>query len=416
MNQNQDITKNIQILDAILGVDARQWGKARFLPSAVRITQQMEPAGGFEIPVYPASYPNSGGDPVYDMNGAQVDANGKVSHYLHCVIDSYQSQANRMEPAFLCEELGKYVPQIDITVPRKKEADPSKAHESLSVFNVAHRVADFRLRLSDQKDSVKSWIKSFDDGNALPLIQNLPTSVLFGFWDSRDLGTKHARILMSRIDAKDVVPCQKHSIYSGMYSKSEFLSIVNHEGETDDKILSERGFTNAPGSGLGGVFVRGGITRTSLLSLTDIARLHCGNDTSITNAARRYIFCLGLLAEAFQREMGSYNLRSGCELVSMNEPMIELRGGKENTEFLALCQDQVALCALIEDAIKLLGIPTGVQNWKLTPESLKTEFASAQSKKEDKRNKANAKKAAKKKGDSSESAEDGASESNDADL
>ena len=280
--QHKANPEHITLLNNILGNEARQWGKARKLPAAIRITEELEPVGGGKIPVYPASYPNLGGDPIYDLNGKQLSPTGDVSGYLHCVIDSYQSQANRMEPAFKEKALERLIPQIQVTVPRKKEAAPEDATEQMSALDIAHRVADFRIRLSDRAADFKMAIKSFDKGDALPLVRLLPTSILFGFWDSRDLGTKHARILMSRIDAFDVIPCQKHSVYSGQYSKDEFVNLLEiSNAEADDKILSERGFSNAPGSGLGGVVVMGGIVRTSVLSLTDISRIHCLNGKDI---------------------------------------------------------------------------------------------------------------------------------------
>ncbi len=387
------------LLDSVLGLDARAWGKAAALPAAIRIVQPLEPAAGPEVPVYPPSYPSAAGDPIYDLNGKQLLPNGEVSHYLHCVIDSYQSQANRMEPAFAGGELASLVPQILVTVPRAVDARPDVTEQPVSIFEIAHRVADFRVRLSDQQDEVKKWIRSFDDGDALPLLRHLPTSVLFGFWDSRDLGTKHARVLMSRIDAYDVVPCTKRSIYSGMYSKEEFLRVIGVEGAADDKTLSERGFTNAPGSGLGGVLVRGGITRTSVLSLTDIARLHCLKDgkcdATLTNAARRYVFALGLLAESYPREIGSFNLRSGCELVATGDATYDLRGGKTNDALLQLCRDSAELVKIAREAGECLGVTANGTTWTVTPASLKREFDDAAGKKAANAAKKAAKKAAK---------------------
>lgn len=398
-NDRIDITQTNELLDSVLSTEARQWGKARHLPSAIRVTERLEPVGGFGIPVYPASYPSAVGEPIYDLNGKLSNAEGQLTGYRHCVIDSYQSQANRMEPAFKDQALKQVIPQYTITVPRKTGDSPTI--EEMNALDIAHRVADFRIRLSDQPSLAKDAIKSFDAGDALPLIRFLPTSILFGFWDSRDLGTKHARILMSRIDANDVIPCQKHSLYSGQYSKDEFVNLLEIAPEdADDKILSERGFSNAPGSGLGGVLVNGGITRTSILSLTDIARIHCMNGTELdhekTNAARRYLFCLGLIAEAYQRECGNYNLRSGCELRIMDGETYALQGGAEHPGLLEFCKDQQALLLVATDAARILGISSAATTLVITTDSLKAEFNDAKGKKEDKKVKAAAKKAAKK--------------------
>lgn len=391
--------EHITLLDNLLGTEARQWGNARKLPAALRVTEIMEPAGGNRIPVYPASYPNA----IYDLNGKKTDAKGEVIGYRHAVIDSYQSQANRMEPAFLADKLRSLVPQITVKVPRKKDSDAAPTEDEINVLEVAHRVADFRVRLSDAGEQVKIAIKSFDGGNALPLLRLMPTSVLFGFWDSRDLGTKHARILLSRIDAFDVMPCQKHSIYSGMYSQEEARNLLPDAEATkaDNEILSGRGYTNAIGSGLGGVLVDGGITRTSILSFTDIARIHCMDGSNFdvvkTNAARRYLFALGVLAEAFQREMGSYHLRSGCELITVGDVRYELRGGGENPALIDLCKDQNALVKVAAEAMAILEINASVQTFTMTAESIAAEFAETKGKKPDQNEKPAAKKAAAKK-------------------
>lgn len=86
--QHKANPEHITLLNNILGNEARQWGKARKLPAAIRITEELEPVGGGKIPVYPASYPNLGGDPIYDLNGKQFAPDGAVCGYLHCVIDS----------------------------------------------------------------------------------------------------------------------------------------------------------------------------------------------------------------------------------------------------------------------------------------------------------------------------------------
>jgi hypothetical protein len=217
-----------------------------------------------------------------------------------------------MEPAFIeCDDLKTLVPQATSTIPRRPENEGSK-----SVLMLAHRVADFRIRLSDKADDIRKAVTAFAEGDALPLLKTFPTSVLFGFWDSRDQGTKHARILLSRIDATNVIPCRRHALYSGPYSADEFGEAVLGREADKDK-LSELGFSSAPSEGLGGIIVDsdGEINRLSLLSLSDLARINCElpkdedetktaesghteklSALDLTNAARRYLFALAALA------------------------------------------------------------------------------------------------------------------------
>jgi CRISPR-associated protein Csb1 len=290
-----------------------------------------------------------------------------------------------MEPAFADDpELRTLVPQAKATIPRATDKEGSE-----DVLRLPHRVADFRVRLSNQKETVKAAIASFAKGDALPLLKILPTSVLFGFWDSRDSQTKHARILLSRIDAFDVVPCQRHALYNGPYSKDEFAAVVLGDParasvKKDTDKMAEQGYSNAPSDGLGGVIVRGRIERLALLSLTDIARIACtGQDEAetkkLTNAARRYLFALAGLAEGYARSTGSHRLRSGCELVSAGSSLtVDLRGGASEFQDAAKIEEifvnRELLIAVAASAKADLAIPLTLDAFVITADDLKVDF------------------------------------------
>lgn len=411
----------IELLDRLLGVEARKFGAAARLPAVIRAIESLEPAGGKQFPVFPASYAGDGQNapPVYDLNGIEYGPEMEVIHAKdrdryrrqqvkarQCTMDSPQSQANRTEAAFIeDEELKALVPQASAAIPR---AEGKKTAEN--VLRLPHRIADFRIRLSNKREDVKAAISDLANGNALKLLRIMPTSVIFGFWDSRgdEAQHKHARLLLSRIDAFDVVPCTKHAIYSGPYSKDEFAEIVlgnatlavagQEEAETNnppeakpsiakkafDK-MAERGFTAAlSGGGLGGVLVEGKIERLSLLSLTDIARLSCAGedgkrDDPLTNAARRYVFALAALADGHPRATGSHRLRSGCELVATKDGLVvELRGGDgtypDAAELCSLFMNRDALMAVATEAKERLAIPSTIEDFVVTGESLKSDF------------------------------------------
>lgn len=408
------IKADIKLLDSLLGVEARQPGKAASLPAAIRIIETLEPAGGKDIPVFPASYAgaNDQSPPVYDLAGIEYgdheetvrvkNSTTRVRQILRarlCAIDSPQSQANRMEPTFLeSDELKGLVPQGAATIPKREVYDDS-------VLLLPHRVADFRVRLSNRAGSVNSAITSFQKGNALPLLRMFPTSLVFGFWNSRgeeEHGVKHSRMLLSRIDAHDVIPCRRHSLYSGPYSKDEFAEVVlgrEMSKEEGDK-LSKEGFSNAPSDSLGGVIVQGKIERTSVLSLSDIARIHCAQPKpeeqqelpaeavakategskptgeQLTNAARRYLFSLAALAEGHERSKGSHRLRSGCELIAVQEPKFELRGAKfaQEGDLKTLYNDCARLISVATEAMQMLSVPSTLDNFEVTKEKLSEPF------------------------------------------
>jgi CRISPR-associated protein Csb1 len=411
--KDPQLEADIDLLDRLLGVEARKPGNAAKLPAAIRILETLEPAGGKQVPVFPASYAGAkdGEPPVYDLAGVVYgegedlvrvkNSTAKAPRILSarlCAIDSPQSQANRMEPAFLeSPDLASLVPNAKASIPRRSDTEGET-----SVLNLPHRVADFRVRLSDKQGEVAKAIAAFAKGDCLPLLRTFPTSLIFGFWNSRgedDQGVKHARLLLARIDATDVVPCRRHSLYSGPYSKGEFAEVVLRREITDDeaKKLAKEGFSPAPSDGLGGVLVNGSIERLALLSLSDIARLHCKSepasdpkglptDTSkispsgdeLTNAARRYLFALAALAESHVRSCGSHRLRSGCELVSAAELRFDFRGAQpEAPEREALRQlyfSRDRLIALAKDSMGPLGILTTEITYNVTGLKLASEI------------------------------------------
>jgi CRISPR-associated protein Csb1 len=395
-----ELREAAELLDRLLGVDARQPGAAAKLPAVIRVTECLEPAGGVEFPVFPASYAGvlDTDPPVYDLSGIvygdveeRIRGKGRTTvprrqiiRAERCTLDSPQSQANRMEVAFLEDaHLEPLVPVSTASIPRQAGRNGDE-----NVLRLPHRIADFRVRASNKRSDVEAAIADFANGNVLKLLRLMPTSVVFGFWDSRGEGTqpKHARILLSRIDAFDVVPCRRHALYSGPYSADEFAAVVlgKPAAEKDEKDkMAEKGYSNAPSEGLGGVLVKEGIQRLALISLTDIARLNCRNgnaiDTEKTNAARRYIFALGALAEAYPRSTGSHRLRSGCELVSSRH-VVDLRGGDpdypDSKALKALYDNREVLVALAAQAKRTLEIPDQGGPFLVSRESLKADFSS----------------------------------------
>lgn len=400
---DQQIMRAETLLNSLLGHEVRKPGAAANLPAVIRVVERLEPAGGMAVPVFPPSYLGDGDKPTYDLNGVEYgdpletirtkDRERVVRPMLkakQCAIDAPQSQANRMEPAFIEDaDLVKLVPQGTVTAPRAPEKVDSE-----HVLQLPHRIADFRVRLSNQADAITSAIHKFSKGDALDLLRLMPTSLVFGFWDSRASQTKHARMLLARIDAFDVIPCNRHAVYCGPYSKDEFAAVVldspeRGKVEKDTKKMAEQGYSNALSDGLGGVLVLGRIERLALLSLTDIARVRCHDKTPeqsamLTNAARRYIFALSALAEGFQRSTGSYRLRSGCELVSTaeNPIIIELRGnGVEAFEDIkSLYRDRAVLIRVAERARDTLSIPMQLEAFTVSKESLRADFGDLQAK------------------------------------
>jgi hypothetical protein len=181
--------------------------------------------------------------------------------------------------------------------------------------------------------------------------------------------------------------------------------------------MASRGASNALDTGLGGVIVEGEIKRLALVSLTDIASIFCRKptppeeqapkkieaqaktpqpqpppDADLTNAARRYLLALSLLAENFPRSKGSYRLRSGCELISVKDKAVELRGAGGDSEYtkalIALCSNHELLIKVADAARQTLGIQKSLDNFVSDAKTLKADLAEAKSaKKADKKRK-----------------------------
>lgn len=173
---------------------------------AIRGAATLEPAGGRGDKVFPPTHSvdknerRPGAKYAFEkrrIEGIDVD----------CVlIDSVQSQANRMEEALEAFWASRQIALPVIAVDFSASAPDVGVVTSLSA---PHRVADALLRdsLIDNTLFRLSEIgRSFTDAtakNAAPLFKVCPTGLVFGLWDSTGpkggLGSKFARALVSEI-------------------------------------------------------------------------------------------------------------------------------------------------------------------------------------------------------------------------
>lgn len=173
---------------------------------AIRGAATLEPAGGAGDKIFPPSHSvdknerRPGAKYAFEkrrIKGGDVD----------CVlVDSVQSQANRMEEALEALWASK---QIALPVIAVDFADCAPDVGVVTSLSAPHRVADALLRdsLIDGTLFRLSEIgKSFTDAtarNAAPLFKVCPTGLVFGLWDSTGpkggKGAKFARALVSEI-------------------------------------------------------------------------------------------------------------------------------------------------------------------------------------------------------------------------
>ncbi len=159
-----------------------------------------------------------------------------------------------------------------------------------------------------------------------------PTSLIFGFWNSREkdhqLAIKYPRILSSIIRATNVAVLKRSAQFNPAFDPAAILngaenteSATPSEQESREKDekdpLSQEGLRAAPAVDThGGVRVFGQISRQTEVNLVGLRALAVvkgdKTDEGETLKLRRYLLGLALVAGRAQE---SYNLRQGCSLV-----------------------------------------------------------------------------------------------------
>lgn len=186
--------------------------------AAFRCVTEYQPAGGAGDKVFPPTY--EGGE--YAMEKRRLPGR---SEPVDCVLlDSVQSQANRMELALLeaweraknNAEKDKRIPLPVITVDFAKAQNANELQKVLRITSLEapHRIADALLRDSlhngkpFRKSDIGAALDHVDIRNSTALFEVCPTALVFGMWDSTGpkggLGAKFQRALVSEIVGIDV--------------------------------------------------------------------------------------------------------------------------------------------------------------------------------------------------------------------
>ncbi len=303
-------------------------------PVALHLKQKLLPVEGEEGVIFPPTYADA--DIGYNID--TLSDGTKVA-----LIDSVGSQANRMEPIFKNGAYSKLVPQIEIGYGDENDQN------SVSIFEVGHRLGDACIRSSDLGGEVKKAFEAFLNlGDASTLAKLAPTSLVFGVWDSRNTQAKLPRIVQSVIRAWDVDPLTRLAQYNPPldYAALEVFSEEEKKKAEGDKKnpLAQRGFVHQPvPSSHGGVRVRSAIERDITVNLVALRQLKGGN----TQNLRRYILGLSLVTATVPLDLF---LRQGCLLVPDTEmpsqwELIERDGRRKEIELTKDLAQDYALAA-----------------------------------------------------------------------
>ena len=372
--------------------------------AAFRCVTDYQPAGGPGDKVFPPTY--EGGKYATEE---RIDP--KTGETRQCVLlDSVQSQANRMELALLeAHRSGKV--QLPLLVAR---FDQEKLLKKFAVTSLEapHRIADalFRDSLLNgvifRKSEKGRILDTAEVRNATGLFGLCPTALVFGLWDSTGprggLGCKFQRAVVSEIVGYDAKAGKKTSSRidpaaiekrAGPVFKMEDggwtltpekakkgakeKPVLYKPRQGKDVVYDPSSGNDVPDQGRPSVINHGNITpsiadggftlskarQMTTVSLAVLRRLRfplngaADSDPSTDLAARTALAALGLAAGTLAR--GDTDLRSRCQLFAEQEPVWELldRPGKPTQEFELSPEDSLKLLEAAIAEAQEAGLP-----------------------------------------------------------
>jgi CRISPR-associated protein Csb1 len=249
---------------------------------AVVSTEFLEPAFGKGTTIQPSTYADHG----YNLSGGIA------------VIDSVQSQANRLEAIFSEEPYASLVPQVVVN--------------ATNLLDVGHRLADAVMSYSSGNETVRKALQSAAKGDFTPLAKINPTALLLGIWDSRNNGVKIARLLAFTVDANGVTTVRDRAAqYRASIDPETKTALESHlnAGENSEKRtrsrLSEEGFNDVPSfDAKKGGCIASEIVRRGVMEFAPLRKY----DEKLQN----YLLGLGLVMLTYPLD---HNYRSGTLLV-----------------------------------------------------------------------------------------------------
>lgn len=367
--------------------------------AAFRCITDYQPAGGPGAKVFPPTY--EGG-----RYATEERINPETGEVRKCVLlDSVQSQANRMELALLEAHRAGHL-QVPLLVTRFDQDELPKKF-AVTSLEAPHRVADalFRDSLLDgvifRKSDTGRILDAADIRNATGLFGICPTSLVFGLWDSTGprggLGAKFQRTLVSEVIGYDAVagintssridPAQIMLGAGPLYERKQ----QNVDDAPHWTLIASKGSGKLKKTGKPSEAVHGNITpsisdggftisvarQTTTLSLAVLRRLrfplnsNADSDHEIDTAARVALAAIGLLAGTLART--DMDLRSRCQLVPETESPWQLldHPGKAPSKFELEPDSAIRLAKQAIDMARQCGLPwEGVIELAPSPELL----------------------------------------------
>jgi CRISPR-associated protein Csb1 len=354
--------------------------------AALRRRQRLQPVGGKGDKIFPPTYP-----PSEDMKRLLGERNAPPRHIFErrridgaevwCVlIDSVQSQANRLEESLLAavHEKAIALPYVTVDFTGKELA----GLKEITSLDAPHRVYDAILRdsLLDSRPFMRSplgqRLAEAKPGDATALLETSPTALLFGAWYSTGegggIGAKFPRCLVSEIVAINT-PVDQIAVPRGgeetqtsgrrtgsridplgvlrkvdVFKGSDGWDVVKERAGRNAKLVrpSEINHGNiAPSVQPLGVTCEY-VEHVAVISFAGLRHLGFGG-ADRDRAGRTLLVALGLVALTEQDSRG-YALRSRCDLVCDGKAPLELVHADGSVEQLEI--DRTMAQALYDEA------------------------------------------------------------------
>lgn len=366
--------------------------------AGIRVTASYEPVAGAGTLVFPPTYPPLNGersDNKYAMSSRHVDGELRSS----VLIDSFQSQANRIE-----QELKDAIDDGILRLPYIETSGRVDGHRvRVTNLDAPHRGPDAYFRDSEDEDGVAfddtevgRALRAADVRDARAYYRYLPSDLVFGFWDSQrgGRGVKLARGYVSEIVGLDPEVGKRGAVRFDPNNitripiafppkrPEEFVTLeVSDDGTTEkapkgfkEAVPAAAGHGNVPASDANPGVSLTEINRAAFISLTALSRLRFPDEEGTTSpdvdaAGRAVLACLALVGDQMAFGRPSVFLRSGCDLATLATELRWVgRGGAG--DIIELPSDgAIALFELAVERAAALGLAWSAEPVRLRPKA-----------------------------------------------